>query len=362
MNNYREFQNNALIPVSSVPRCPVMLVLDTSHSMWGSNLTDLQNSLKDFFQSVNNNHFIHGNIDIACISMGDNLCMLEEFTPIKESKLQYMQIRPKGDTPIAAALSLALEKINSRQQYYTDINVPCITPQLILLSDGKSSDDTTLIQKELSELFRNKKIYIRAIAIGSSPDWDTLRCVSNEVVVPKYCSMREAFADTGYAISETYEDEMPAAVMASESASEIHYETEYLLDASNILHWDNNTPKLDCVLAITRALENAGAKYIAVFDASARHKLTTAADRQHLERLFQNDPQHFTQVPAGSCTDEFLLMRANRNIDSVIITNDNFRNYKENYPWVCDKSRVIKGMALIDTVYIPKLKLQIPLK
>lgn len=362
MNNYRDFANNEFIPCSIVPRCPVMLVLDTSHSMWGKNLTDLQNSLHDFFCSISNNDFIPGNIDIACVSMGDNLCMLEEFTPIKNSKLNQIKIRPKGDTPIAAALDLALERINARQQYYTDNNIPHITPQMVILSDGKSSDDTTCIQAKLSELFRAQKIYARVIAIGESPDWDTLRSISNEVVVSKYCSMREAFADTGYAISETYEEALPSAIMASESASEIHDETEYLLDASNILYWDNNTPKLDCVLALTRELEAKGAKYIAVFDASGRHMLKTVAERQHLEALFQSDPEHFTQVPAGSRTDDFLLMRATRNMNSVIITNDNFRDHQRNYPWVADKSRVVRGMALIDTIYIPKLNLQIPLK
>ena len=64
-----------------IPHCPVVLVLDTSHSMWGQGLIDLRNSLKAFYHSVSNELFQEAQIDIETIRMGENFGIMESFTP-----------------------------------------------------------------------------------------------------------------------------------------------------------------------------------------------------------------------------------------------------------------------------------------
>ena len=36
----------------TLPHCPIILVLDTSHSMWGKGLSDMVSSLKVFYQTL----------------------------------------------------------------------------------------------------------------------------------------------------------------------------------------------------------------------------------------------------------------------------------------------------------------------
>ncbi len=132
MNNEQNWQNNSFTAEESrgekiyfpgrnlLPRCAVMLVLDTSHSMWGEGLKDMMASLQVFYATLKQEQMMNAPMDIASVSMGENLRMLEEFTPIEQSVLPTMQIRPKGDTPIAAALQLALNKLKEQHRWYRE--------------------------------------------------------------------------------------------------------------------------------------------------------------------------------------------------------------------------------------------------
>ena len=194
---------------SIIPHCLIMLVLDTSHSMWGKGLHDLKHALQAFYKTIEINGIINTVVDIAAVSMGDNLTMLEDFTPFQTSKLLSINIRPKGDTPIGAALKLAMQKIQKQLEVYQTNGIEYVTPQLILLSDGKNSSDNfskeaAKIQKACAE----DKLICRAIAMGDSPDYQTLSLIAgNNVMLPKNNNLPKAFVDAGKAISVTYEAE-----------------------------------------------------------------------------------------------------------------------------------------------------------
>ena len=88
--NMNEMNSGVLDLANAMPHCPVILVLDTSHSMWGQGLTDMMVSLKAFYKTIADIQFLNAEVDIAAVSMGDNLCMLEDFTPlIEEGCLEY---------------------------------------------------------------------------------------------------------------------------------------------------------------------------------------------------------------------------------------------------------------------------------
>lgn len=119
MNESANEMNNGMFDLTNaMPHCPVILVLDTSHSMWGQGLADMMSSLKAFYKTIADVQFLNAQVDIAAVSMGDNLCMLEEFTPLHSSDLPNRSIRPKGDTPIGAALALVQEALQAQIRRY----------------------------------------------------------------------------------------------------------------------------------------------------------------------------------------------------------------------------------------------------
>ncbi len=367
----------SLAPI--IPHCPVMLVLDTSHSMWGKGLLDMKQSLQTFFRTLQREEFQNSEIDIAAVSMGDNLGMLEEFTPFRDSNLLNINIRPKGDTPIGAALSLAIDKIAMQKNEYSNKGYSYVTPQLILLSDGKrSSDDFTYIAEDIRRACALKQLFCYAIAMGENPDYSVLKQIAGDcITTPQYGDLRNAFAEVGRTVSETYEAEAEEIISClskdQESVTEDIIDVtpedavdiEYLLDGSNIMHWDKerNGVSLKYVLAITDELSKKERKFNVYFDATARHILEKECPKECsiFDRLIKEQPEHFHQVPAGTSADSFLLFLANDNSNRFIMTNDQYNDHAEKYPWVKERGRLLHGMVLGDTIYFPEQSLQFSL-
>ena len=382
MNNTDSTKQDAICRsslASIIPHCLIMLVLDTSHSMWGKGLHDLKHSLRAFFKSIGLNGFLGSVVDIAAVSMGDNLTMLEEFTPLQLSKLPTINIRPKGDTPIGAALKLAMLKIKEQVEQYQSEGLEYVTPQLILLSDGKnSSDDFSAEANEIQKACAEGKLICRAIAMGNSPDCQALaRIAGDNVTLPKDDNLPDAFTEAGNAISVTYEAEaektVPCLPPAEEAVSDAKSNVssprtegpEYLLDGSNIIHWNKYSKNisLECVLALTRELEKAGKSFHVYFDATTRHVLKKECpdELQTYEHLLNDCPEHYHQVPAGTSADDFMLFLANQKPDSLIITNDQFKDHIDQYPWVKDRGRLLHGMVLDNLIFLPETAQQFPL-
>ena len=356
-----------------VPHCPVILVLDTSHSMWGRGLRDMMQSLQTFYNTLKNEEFANSEIDIAAVSMGDNLGMLEEFTPFRTSQLPTTTIRPKGDTPIGAALSLAIHKIEEQRKAYGDKGQSCVTPHLILLSDGKrSSDDFHQAAGEIRTACACGRLVCHAIAMGESPDTSVLSEIAgSNVIMPQYGELRHAFSTVGKAVSEKYEED----VIETIAAPQIDPKTiekpddgaeEYLLDGSNIMHWDKvrNGISIKYVIAITEGLQSMNKPFQVYFDATAKHILAkyNPQEVQLYEKLLKGQSDKFLQVPAGTCADSFLLFLADQKSSRFIITNDRFKDHADKYPWVHDSKRLLHGMVLGNNIYIPSKDLQFSLK
>ncbi len=349
----------------AVPHCPVMVVLDTSHSMWGQGMTDQQNALQAFCKSISGQEFAGAQIDIAAVSMGSNLRMLEEFTPFRQSGLASLAIRPKGDTPIGEALALALQALDKQLARYRASGISCVTPQLIILSDGESSDNFAFQAAEIARRIQSGELICRAIATGENPDMASLsKIAGNNVLRPEYGNLRETFGNVGMAVSHTYEDE--AAEIFNRDAEEPKAEAgiAYLLDGSNILHWDKYRRgiSLDNVLVITGDFDRRGIGYQVYFDATAPHILRQKSKEEAdaYEELLKKRPDRFLQVPGGTKADDFLLAVADRNPETILISNDLYRDHSAQYPWVHDKKRVVCGMILNDMVFFPEISLKIP--
>ncbi len=366
--------------VSIIPHCLIILILDTSHSMWGKGLRDLKHALQAFYKTIEMNGIIETVVDIAAISMGDNLTMLEDFTPFRLSNLLTINIRPKGDTPIGAALKLAMQKIQEQLEVYQANGIEYVTPQLILLSDGKnSSDNFSAEAAEIQKACAEGKLICRAIAMGDSPNCQALSLIAgNNVMLPQDDNLPKAFVDAGEAISITYEAEAEKAVTCLPETTEtndIHEteastnaadnEPEYLLDGSNIIHWNkyNKNVSLECVLALTRELEKQGKPFHVYFDATTKHVLKKECPDElpTYEQLLKDCPEHYHQVPAGTSADDFLLFLANKKQDSLIITNDQFKDHIDQYPWIMDHGRLLHGMVLNNLIYLPEISQQFPL-
>ena len=361
------------IPALPIPHGPVMLVLDTSHSMWGRGMQDQQDALRAFHKALCALEFSDSRIEIAAVGMGDDLRILQPFTPLAESTIGMLPIRPKGDTPIGGALRLALNELRRWIETLRMRGEGVATPQLLILSDGKSSDDFTAEANEIRRKTAEGNLCCRAIATGNSPDMGALARIAGTCVDrPDYGRLREMFAQIGEKVSQNYEDAVPDILMAESRQEPSGTGVEapantggnlagrtILVDGTNVCFWGRNgsTASLAPVLALARVLDAAGADWQACFDASTRHHLAKSGtgDEAEYGALLRNRPDRFVEAPGGTCADEFLLSAAAAEHTAVIISNDFYRDHEANYPFVKNKSRFIRGGVFRDQLCIPRL-------
>lgn len=354
-DNYFSTNNYAI--ANKIPHCPVILVLDTSHSMWGKGLADLKHSLQAFFDKIGQENNFSEFIDIAAVSMGDNLGMLEEFTPFQLSTLPTLNIRPKGDTPLGAALDLAMQKLEAQLAHYQTGNIKSVTPQMIVLSDGKSSDDHSFAVSRLNAMVKSGRLLCRTIALGDSPDMRILNQIGATVIANDN-SMPEAFADAGEMVSQVYEEEIPEVIMKNPVTEPIPRGTEYIIDGTNILYSGQKEPSLCRIIALSRAFMQKSIPFRVIFDATTPHRhLKTKMEQRFYEKMLRNYPDHFYQASAGLKADDFILQYTATKPECVIITQDLYRDYRDRYNEA--RTRVIRVMDFNDTLLLPEINMSV---
>jgi hypothetical protein len=116
-----------------------------------------------------------------------------------------------------------------------------------------------------------------------------------------------------------------------------------VVDGSNVMYWDRETPSLDTVREVLRAVEAEGFVPLVWFDANAGH--VVAGQYLRPEKLAKKLGLRQGQVlvaPKGTPADPLLLEEAAR-LDVRVVTNDRFRDWAGDHPMVQDPDRFVRG-------------------
>lgn len=116
-----------------------------------------------------------------------------------------------------------------------------------------------------------------------------------------------------------------------------------LVDGSNVMHWQDNTPQLATVLRVVEDLKRQGFAPGVVFDANAGWKLFGRyLNETELARLLGLPRDQVLVAPKGTPADPYLLMTA-RDFKARIVTNDRYRDWAGDYPEVLETGFLIRG-------------------
>lgn len=116
-----------------------------------------------------------------------------------------------------------------------------------------------------------------------------------------------------------------------------------LVDGSNVMHWQDKTPRIEPVRRVVADLKQQGYAPGVVFDANAGWKL--AGRYLHdaaLARLLDLPEAQVLVVPKGTQADPYILETA-RDLNARIVTNDRYRDWADRYPAVSTPGFLIRG-------------------
>lgn len=100
-----------------------------------------------------------------------------------------------------------------------------------------------------------------------------------------------------------------------------------LVDGSNVMHWEANTPDSATLMRVLAALRRHGNDPILCFDANVGYKLFNAhLNPEELSRLFGVTPQQVLITPSGTDANALILQVAIAH-SIPVVSNDRYRDY-----------------------------------
>lgn len=130
-----------------------------------------------------------------------------------------------------------------------------------------------------------------------------------------------------------------------------------VVDGSNLATEGRVTPSLTQLDEAVRAYheENPGAEIIVVADATFEHRAATNERGRFAEAMLAGE---IVTPPAGAVGrgDAFILKIADR-IDAVVLSNDSFQEFHDEYPWLFDVGRLVGGKPVrgVGWIFTPRL-------
>ena len=120
------------------PRCPVVLILDTSSSMQGKPIQELTEAVSIFKQEVSADAQAALRVEVAIVTFGGKVKMLQDFVTITD--FVPPALSTAGDTPLGEAIELALDRLDERKLNYKKNGIYYYRPWVWLLTDGEPTD------------------------------------------------------------------------------------------------------------------------------------------------------------------------------------------------------------------------------
>lgn len=119
------------------PRCPCLLLLDTSGSMNGQPITQLNDGIRQFKEELAADTMAMQRVEIALITFGPVQVISEFQTP---DLFEPPHLRAGGDTPMGAAIERGLDMLEARKAAYKQAGVAYYRPWIFLITDGGPTD------------------------------------------------------------------------------------------------------------------------------------------------------------------------------------------------------------------------------
>ncbi len=159
------------------PRCACILVLDTSGSMNGDPIDQLNAGVVEFINSVQNDDLAKYSVELAIITAGGNVQEEMPFTVAKNIDYNN-RFEATGLTPLGSAVEQALRMLDERKEEYRQTGTPYYQPWLVVISDGAPTDQWQHIAAKAKSLAENKKLVSLVVGVNNA-DMATLGQFSN---------------------------------------------------------------------------------------------------------------------------------------------------------------------------------------
>lgn len=122
------------------PRVPCVLLLDTSTSMAGAAIDELNEGLRRFMDEVAEDSLAHKRVDLSVVTFGP----VKVEVPFGVVPVGLaLDLKADNNTPMGAAIVRAAALVEARKREYRANRISYFRPWIFLITDGEPTDDWT---------------------------------------------------------------------------------------------------------------------------------------------------------------------------------------------------------------------------
>lgn len=166
MATYELSLSNDLIDNPSA-RCACMVILDTSASMDGAPIQELNRGMSHFIASVQEDEVAAYSVEIGVITAGGNVSEALPFTTANAID-SIAPFYASGSTPLGRATELALQRLEERKKEYQRAGVAYYQPWLVIISDGAPTDAYSAAADQAKALSEQRKLVVLPIGVAGA--------------------------------------------------------------------------------------------------------------------------------------------------------------------------------------------------
>ena len=161
------------------PRCACMLLLDTSGSMDGEPIRQLNEGLAQFERELKNNDLARLRVEVGIITFGNGGVNCQQEFVTADNFIAPI-LSANGATPMGGAVNLAINKIEERKTFYKTSGLDYYRPWIFMITDGGPTDGE--IWKQAASMSKSKESAkgVAFFSVGvQGADMEVLKTFSN---------------------------------------------------------------------------------------------------------------------------------------------------------------------------------------
>ncbi|MBI5877694.1 MAG: VWA domain-containing protein [Chloroflexi bacterium] len=189
------------------PRCAVVLLLDTSGSMEGDAIAELNEGLRAFEQALKSDRLASLRVEVAVVAFGGSARALDvrsgSESPVFDANAAFVTVdrfdaptlRAHGGTPMGEAVRQGITLLRQRKEVYKQNGIDYFRPWMFLISDGEPTDEWLSAAAQVQQEEARKGLSFYAVAVRKA----------NVQTLGRFSTLRPPLSLKGLAFSELFE-------------------------------------------------------------------------------------------------------------------------------------------------------------
>jgi uncharacterized protein YegL len=162
------------------PRCPCVLLLDTSGSMQGAPIEALNRGLKTFKDDLMRDPVAPKRVEVAVVTFDNEITIVQDF--VTADRFEAPLLESKGMTHMAAGINTALDMIQARKDRYNQSGVPYYRPWVLMITDGRPQGEMPDFVDMASQRIQEEEATKRVVFFGVGVEGADIPILSEIVV------------------------------------------------------------------------------------------------------------------------------------------------------------------------------------